>query len=593
MNRQECDILKILTEESYVSQRVLAEISGYSLGLVNRSVKSLQQQGLIDEHMIITSAAKDYLQKKTPQNAVILAAGFGMRMIPINREVPKGLLEVKGEVLIERIIRQLHGVGIYDIYIVVGFMKEQYEYLMDKYQVELIVNPEYAVKNNLYSMKYAAGYLSNSYIIPCDIWCAKNPFGKHELYSWYMVSDSSSAESTVRVNRKLELVTLEDNQAYGNEMIGICYLEGNQTENVKSSILKMCKENRYSDAFWEVALFDQGHPRLQAKLMHSTDVMEINTYEQLRDIDDRSKHLASEAVMTIANALKAAPNDITEIEMLKKGMTNRSFLFKCGSQRYIMRIPGEGTERLINRSNEAAVYQLLNNKGICDKNIYINPLNGYKITEYMENARVCDPLNQEDVAGCMKRLRSFHRMNLQVEHEFDLFKQIDFYESLWGDRSSLYQDYTITKQRVFSLKYYIEAHAEAKSLAHIDAVPDNFLFVKEIEDETIYLIDWEYAGMQDPHVDIAMFGIYALYDRQQMDRIIQSYFEGQCTREDRIKIYCYVAACGLLWSNWCEYKRHLGVDFGEYSLRQYRYAKDYYRIVRDELGEESRKWGIK
>lgn len=64
MNRQECDILKILTEESYVSQRVLAEISGYSLGLVNRSVKSLQQQGLIDEHMIITSAAKEYLQKK-------------------------------------------------------------------------------------------------------------------------------------------------------------------------------------------------------------------------------------------------------------------------------------------------------------------------------------------------------------------------------------------------------------------------------------------------------------------------------------------------------------------------------------------------
>ena len=49
------------------------------------------------------------------------------------------------------------------------------------------------------------------------------------------------------------------------------------------------------------------------------------------------------------------------------------------------------------------------------------------------------------------------------------------------------------------------------------------------------------------------------------------------------KIYCYIAACGLLWSNWCEYKRNLGVEFGEYSLRQYRYAKDYYRIVQDEL----------
>ena len=65
-------------------------------------------------------------------------------------------------------------------------------------------------------------------------------------------------------------------------------------------------------------------------------------------------------------------------------------------------------------------------------------------------------------------------------------------------------------------------------------------------------------------------------------------FEGKCSKEVRIKIYCYIAACGLLWSNWCEYKRNLGVEFGEYSLRQYRYAKDYYKIVMEELSNESR-----
>lgn len=56
---------------------------------------------------------------------------------------------------------------------------------------------------------------------------------------------------------------------------------------------------------------------------------------------------------------------------------------------------------------------------------------------------------------------------------------------------------------------------------------------------------------------------------------------GQCPKERRLKIYCYIAACGLLWSNWCEYKRNLGVEFGEYSLKQYRYAKDFYRIVKE------------
>ena len=91
--------------------------------------------------------------------------------------------------------------------------------------------------------------------------------------------------------------------------------------------------------------------------------------------------------------------------------------------------------------------------------------------------------------------------------------------------------------------------------------------------------------MQDPHVDIAMFCIYALYNKRQVDRLINIYFENKCPDAIRIKIYCYIAACGLLWSNWCEYKRSLGVEFGEYSLRQYRYAKDYYKIVKEELDE--------
>lgn len=128
----------------------------------------------------------------------------------------------------------------------------------------------------------------------------------------------------------------------------------------------------------------------------------------------------------------------------------------------------------------------------------------------------------------------------------------------------------------------MEKHIEKRCLTHIDAVPDNFLFV---EDGSVRLIDWEYAGMQDPHVDIAMFCIYALYDRQHVDMLIDQYFDGSCPKETRIKIYCYIALCGLLWSNWCEYKRNLGVEFGEYSLKQYRYAKDYYRIVEKELGK--------
>ena len=120
-------------------------------------------------------------------------------------------------------------------------------------------------------------------------------------------------------------------------------------------------------------------------------------------------------------------------------------------------------------------------------------------------------------------------------------------------------------------------------MTHIDAVADNFLFINN--DKEIRLIDWEYAAMQDPHVDIAMFCIYALFDRTQIDNLIDIYFEDKCDIKTRIKIYAYISICGLLWSNWCEYKSQLGIEFGEYSLRQYRYAKDYYQIVKNELNK--------
>lgn len=588
MNKQEGDILTSLLSKPYINQRTLSEASGHSLGIVNRSLKTLLAEGYLNNQVQLTEKAHIEFRNKAPKNAIILAAGFGMRMVPINTETPKGLLEINGEPLIDRLIKQLHEVGIEDIYVIVGFMKEQYEYLIDKYGVELIVNKNYASKNNLHSLKRALNHLSNTYVIPCDIWCNKNPFSQHELYSWYMVSDSIEDESSVRVNRKMELVSVPD-AIGGNAMVGIAYLLDEEAEIVKNNIQKLSLDSRYDGAFWEEALYQKDKMILTAKVVHSTDVVEINTYEQLRELDSNSNQLKSDAIEIITEALNTSSEEIQNIEVLKKGMTNRSFLFSCKGQKYIMRIPGEGTDQLIDRSEEANVYQIIAGKKICDDIAYINPTNGYKITKFLEGARVCNPLNGDDVNACMKKLREFHEMKLKVAHEFDIFKQISFYESLWRGTPSIYKDYNQTKEKIFSLKSYIDNHIEQKVLTHIDAVPDNFLFFTNSNNNLeIRLIDWEYAGMQDPHVDIAMFCIYSLYGKHQVDQLIQSYFIEGCPDQIRIKIYCYIAVCGLLWSNWCEYKRNLGIEFGEYSLRQYRYAKDYYKIVQEELKKKEK-----
>lgn len=587
MNNSKQDILNNLIKEPFINQRILAAQTGHSLGIVNRSLKELISEGYLDEEIRPTEKALREAKEKAPKNAIILAAGFGMRMVPINTETPKGLLEIKGERLIECTIRQLHEVGITEIYVVVGFMKEQYEYLIDEYGVDLIVAPDYATKNNLHSLKTAADHLSNSYIIPCDIWCEKNPYSRNELYSWYMVSDLVDDDSTVRVNRKQELVVQKE-QAGGNAMIGICYLLETEAEIVRERLEELGRDSRYDGAFWEETLYRKDRMIVTARVVHAADAVEINTYEQLREIDSDSSQLQTDAIQVICEALGAQQNEVTNITVLKKGMTNRSFLFSCKDKKYIMRIPGEGTDQLINRRQEAAVYQTIADRRICDEIAYINPENGYKITEYLEGARVCDAENEEDLQKCMKKLREVHGQKLRVDHSFDLFGQMEYYESLWEGTPSAYKDYEKTKAHVLQLKDYIEANAGEWVLTHIDAVPDNFLFVEENGKEEIRLIDWEYAGMQDPHVDIAMFCIYSLYKKEQVDHLIDLYFEGSCDDKTRIKIYCYIAVCGLLWSNWCEYKRKLGVEFGEYSLRQYRYAKDYYKIVQQELGEEGK-----
>lgn len=583
MNIAECNILMELQRSGSTSQRALARAVGHSLGVVNRSLKALHEAGYIDDGCRPTEKAAAELRARQPRQAVILAAGAGMRMIPLNMEVSKGLLEVNGEVLIERLIRQLQEVGIREIYVVVGFMKEKYEYLMDAYGVELIVNPEYALKNNLHSLYLAREHLTNAYVIPCDSWCSHNPFSREELYSWYMVTDRFDHDSSVRVSHKGELMAVPKGTA-GNSMIGICYLTQPDSDTVCTRLEAMDAEPRYDDVFWEETLRDKGRMIVPARLMDAGEIVSIKTFEQLRELDSQSDHLKSEAIRTICDALHADMEEITQVTVLKKGMTNRSFLFSCKGKRYIMRIPGEGTAQLVDRRHEAAVYQAIREKNICDDIAYISPDNGYKITEYLADARVCNPEKAEDVRRCMQRLREFHELRLTVAHTFDIFGQIEFYESLWNGAPSIYKDYRQTKENVFSLRGYIDAHVQERVLTHIDAVPDNFLFVKRDDgSEEIRLIDWEYAGMQDPHVDIAMFCIYALYDRRQVDETIAAYFPGGCSEAVRLKIYCYIAACGLLWSNWCEYKWTLGVEFGEYSLRQYRYAKEYYRIVRDTL----------
>ena len=567
MNNIQKEIILYLKNNEYETQRIIANNLNISLGLVNKEIKSLKNGGYLTEKNKLTEKTNSMVNICKPKRAIILAAGICTRMIPINSSIPKALLSVNNEVIIEKQIKFLHDVGIKEIYVVVGYMKEKFEYLIDKYNVELIVNPFYNIKNNYYSLYLVRNKLSNSYIIPSDIVMYKNPFSKYEIGAWYMFSEKKDTNSEFKVNKNKSVSLSHENAMH---MIGIAYITSNEAKVI-------------DDYFWEKALQNKNDFIVNAKIVSDRDYYEINSYEDLRNIDQDNLELEHKAIKIICDTLKVNISEIKKIKALKKGMTNKSFCFEVNHKKYIMRIPGEGTDKLISRKNEFNVYSVINGKNIADNVIYMNSENGFKLTEFIENARVCNYNSKNDLKLCMSFLKKFHNLNLKVNHSFDIFANIAFYEKLRNGHESDYVDYQTTKKNVLSLKDYIEKNIEKICLCHIDSVADNFLIFKENGIDKVRLIDFEYAGMQDPDVDIAMFCIYSMLDRKQIDNLIDIYYEENCKPTIRIKIYCYIAACGLLWSNWCEYKKILGIEFGEYSLKQYRYAKEYYKIAINEM----------
>lgn len=281
----------------------------------------------------------------------------------------------------------------------------------------------------------------------------------------------------------------------------------------------------------------------------------------------------------ICSVFGVSENEVCDIRLQKSGMTNSSFSFVINNVGYIMRIPGKGTSKLINRRNEGRVYEVIGEYGLSDRVLYFDKENGYKITERIEGVHNMNPRSSEELARGMRMLRSFHRKKLQVEHFFDVFDMIDYYEKLRGGKS-VYKDYNQTKAAVFLLKAMISGYDIDYRLCHIDSVCDNFLIGND--DDRVYLIDFEYSAMQDPDLDIAMFALYAMYDRAAVDRLIDIYYEGGCPVDIRYKIYAYMSIAGLLWSNWCEYKMTVGVEFKGYAAFQYDCAKKYYAIVKNE-----------
>lgn len=152
MNRVEFNLLNQAYNALIGRARITKDINLNIAVKDRKTYKQLQKKGLLATNGALTQVGLEALQPFKVDNAVILAAGSASRFIPLSLEQPKALYEVKGERLIERQIQQLLDAGIDDITIVLGYKKEMFQYLKDKYPVKFVFNPSYNIKNNIESI---------------------------------------------------------------------------------------------------------------------------------------------------------------------------------------------------------------------------------------------------------------------------------------------------------------------------------------------------------------------------------------------------------------------------------------------------------
>lgn len=584
-------LCRYIKENSKCTQRDLAQQMELSLGTVNTLIKDCIKDRLLAPGKSvagtyeITAAGDQYLEQYRVDGALIIAAGFGSRFVPLTFETPKGLLEVFGERMIERQIRQLHEAGITNIIIAVGYLKEKFEYLIDKYQVQLLYNPEYASKNTLTTIHRAAPVLAgrNMYVLASDLWMRDNIFHAYECGAWYASAymAGNTSEWVLNYNKKGRITEIRVGGKDTWVMYGPVFFSAEFSEQFLPMLESYYQTPGTEQYYWEQVLMEHIDTlEMDINRQPADRIYEFENLEELRQFDPRYQTQSdNKALKLVSEVFKIPESDIRNIRCLKSGMTNKSFLFQVAGTHYICRIPGPGTELLIKREEEANVYETIAPLHISENIIYMNGKTGYKIAEYYEGSRNSRADSWEDVAACMKVVHRLHDAGLQVDHAFDMRERILFYEKLCASQGgTLFEDYEIVRGWMEELMNRLDALNRPKVLSHIDSVADNFLF---LPDGSVRLIDWEYAGMCDPLIDVAMCAIYSYYNEEDTDHLIRIYLEREPADEERTVIYAYMALGGFLWSLWAVYKSALGEEFGEYTLIMYRYAKRYYRKIMD------------
>ena len=602
-------ILYIINDNQYINQKELSEKSGVSIVEVNSVIKELEEKGYITiniekRNSIYKTTKKgiESLEKKIQieknkkinihqeeykkvTQAVILAAGrkeeFGK---------PVAFLEINEKLIIDRFMDILSENGIEKVVIVTGYKSEYYEeYAKNKNHIVLVKNDKYKWTGTMTSLSLVEDVIDDDFLLLENDMVFEERAIKEILKSknrdcMVITSESGSGDEA--------LVEIRDGYVYkmskdihqfnkiDGEMIGISKI----SYEVFEKMLEQFKYNINPYLNYEYMLMDIGREyKIGYKKIDDLVWSEIDSMKHYDRFIHRiyNKLLRKEQEIKI-NSIKEKLVEILEVDSgdieevsLAGGMTNKNYLVKITGDEYILRMPGNGTESMINRINEKYNSTLANKLDIDTDILYFDEISGIKISKLIEDAETINSQTakrEENMELIASTLRKLHNSGVEFKNEFNVFKEVEKYEYLLEKAKGKYfDDYKEVREKVMNLENELEILGIDLRPCHNDTVPENFIKGKD----NIYLIDWEYSGANDPMWDLAAHIIECDFDEDEEELFLQKYFNTDYIEgKYKSKILIYKICQDFLWSIWTNIKEAKGDDFGSYGIDRYNRAKE-------------------
>lgn len=584
LEKNEFEVLRFLCENGgEKTQRLIAESTGLSLGAVNQIISKLKRASYISDAYNVTEEGIRVMEPYKVKNAIILAAGMSTRFIPVSYEIPKGLISVKGDIMIERIIEQLKSTGIQEIVVVVGYKMEKFFYLRDKYDVKLVVNNEFASKNTHSSIYVSRDYLDNTYICCSDNYYPENMFHRYEYRAFYCsvyIPGISHVERAFQFDNSGFIY--DTNKPSNNQwvMYGHAYFDRSFTQKFKPILEDYFGRPGIEYMYWET-IYAENVKQLPMwiKQCESTDILEFDSMEELKAFDkDYIYNNKVKVFENICKVLNCDISDIEDIETVNKGLNNQSFKFSCNGQEYIYRHPGANASAVIDRHKEATSLKVAKDLKVDDSYIYIDEEEGWKISKFIHTTETFDFNNKDHVNLLANKLKLLHSSDISVGFGFDYQQEAEkiieiekYFDAITYNKSLAEKN---SMEPIFD---YLSKDKWQVSLCHNDIYEPNLL----VHNNELCLIDWEFAGDADIGYDICKLFSVIVPTYEEIDQWVYPYFGRKVTDKEKLHLIACAAVIYYYWYVWGVFAEKNNEGVSAYLLEWYDKMNTYRKLAID------------